>query len=207
MKVFGACSIIILLCLASVTYAQSPEPSAAVATPTATPAPVVTENAAAPETNAATTAVTTAEPAITQTSDASNATAAADSVDKATDKSSKPIKPDRTAYLANIVVGLVFIVALILGVGWFMKRFNHGGMFTNAAAMKIVATLPLGARERLIVVDVSGQQILLGITATQINSLHVFSEPVITVTAPPAQSEFSQKLMSVLQQKKNPSKD
>jgi len=59
----------------------------------------------------------------------------------------------------------------------------------------------MGTRERLVVVDIAGQQILLGVTATQINKLHVFDEPVIDVSQSAAHSEFGRKLFSVMQQK------
>ena len=108
-----------------------------------------------------------------------------------------------STHLASVAVGLVFIVALILVLGWFLRRFNQGGLFNNSS-IKIIASLPLGTRERLAVIDVGGQQLLLGITATQINTLHVFDEPVI---APgdnsPVASEFGKKLMTLLQQKNN----
>lgn len=108
-----------------------------------------------------------------------------------------------STHLASVAVGLVFIVGLILALGWFLRRFNQGGLFQNSA-IKIIASLPLGTRERLAVVDVGGQQLLLGITATQITTLHVFNEPII---APgensPAASDFGKKLMAILQQKNN----
>ncbi len=108
-----------------------------------------------------------------------------------------------STHLASVAVALVFIVGLILALGWFLRRFNQGGLFQNSA-IKIIASLPLGTRERLAVVDVGGQQLLLGITATQITTLHVFNEPVI---APgehsPAASDFGKKLMAILQQKNN----
>lgn len=114
-------------------------------------------------------------------------------------------KPDAVrvgsgGHLANVALGLVFIVILILALGWFMRRFNQAGMFNNSA-IKIVAVTPLGTRERLAVVDIAGQQLLLGITATQINTLHTFSEPVANVNSSTNSSEFGRKLLAVLQQK------
>ena len=70
--------------------------------------------------------------------------------------------------------------------------------------MKIVAAMPLGTRERIVVIEVGGQQLLLGITATQINTLHVFSEPVVDTQSVTGQSEFGKKLMAILQQKSVP---
>ncbi len=103
-------------------------------------------------------------------------------------------------HLFNVALGLVLIVILILVLAWFLRRFGQGGGF-NSKSMRILATLPLGARERLLVVDVGGQQILLGVTPSEITSLHVFETPVIDPDQPGGSSEFSQKLMSILQKK------
>ena len=43
----------------------------------------------------------------------------------------------------------------------------------------VLAALPLGPRERLVLVDAAGSHILLGVTAQQITALHQFSEPVV----------------------------
>lgn len=110
------------------------------------------------------------------------------------------IKIGGGSHLASVALGLVLVVALILVLAWFMRRFNQGGIFNNSA-IKIMAAMPLGTRERLLVVDVAGQQILLGVTATQINTLHVFSDPVIEANNPASSSDFGRKLLAVLQQK------
>ncbi len=103
-------------------------------------------------------------------------------------------------HLFNVALGLVLIVVLILVLAWFLRRFGQGGAFNNKS-MKILATLPLGTRERLVVVEVGGQQILLGVTPSEITSLHVFETPVIDSNLTAGSSEFSQKLMSILQKK------
>lgn len=118
-------------------------------------------------------------------------------------KAAQGTRINSSTHLASVAAGLVLIVALILILGWFLRRFNQGGLFNNSS-IKIIATLPLGTRERLAVVDVGGQQLLLGITATQINTLHVFDEPVIAAgDSSSASSDFGKKLMAILQQKNN----
>lgn len=110
------------------------------------------------------------------------------------------LKTDSGRHLVSVFMGLAVIIGLILALAWIVRRFSQGGIFTQSS-IKIVAALPMGTRERLVVVDVAGQQILLGVTATQINKLHVFDEPVIDVSQPAAHSEFGKKLFSVMQQK------
>lgn len=117
----------------------------------------------------------------------------------------KPSLPKQTtssaSQLASLVGGLVLILVLIYGLSWFVKRFSQGGFMQNPS-MKIVSAMPLGTRERLMLIEVGGKQLLLGVTATQINTLHVFDEPVVpTEKSQPVASDFSQKLMAILQQK------
>lgn len=107
-----------------------------------------------------------------------------------------PVKVNGVSSLLNVFVGLLFILGLILALAWFVKRIGQGGITANNH-LRIVASLPLGTRERLALVDVGGKQILLGLTPQNINTLHVFDEPVIdSASAEP--SEFALKLRSLL---------
>lgn len=104
------------------------------------------------------------------------------------------------AHLLNVTLGLLAIIGLIFALSLFVKRFGTGS-FAGNGQLKILSSLPLGTRERIVLVDVAGQQLLLGITPTAINTLHVFAEPVVVNNQTAAPSDFSQKLMAILQQK------
>ncbi len=106
------------------------------------------------------------------------------------------------SHLLSVTLALGFIVVLILGASWFIRRFGAGGFIQNSQ-MKILTSLALGTRERLILVDVAGKQLLLGVTATHISCLHEFEEPVILAESSAPNSEFGRKLMEILQQKKS----
>lgn len=95
----------------------------------------------------------------------------------------------------EVTLGLALVVALILVAAWAMRRMVPGAA-GGQSALRIVAALPLGPRERLLLVDVAGQQLLLGVTAQQINALHRFDEPL----ALPAQhgGEFATRLREML---------
>ncbi len=111
-----------------------------------------------------------------------------------------PKKISSASQLASLVGGLILIVGLIYGLSWFVKRFSQGGFMQNST-IKMLSAMPLGTRERIMLVDVGGKQILLGITATSINTLHVFEVPVVNTAedVTPAPSDFSKKLMALLQ--------
>ncbi|MFO1387999.1 flagellar biosynthetic protein FliO [Cellvibrio sp.] len=156
----------------------------------------------------AATSPTASENATAITSSAASSVSAIQSgQEPASVSSAAPLKPavstktTSASQLTSLAGGLALILILIYGLSWFVKRFSQGG-FLNNPTMKIVSAMPLGTRERLMLVDVGGKQLLLGVTATQINTLHVFDEPVVsTEKNQPATSDFSQKLMAVLQQK------
>lgn len=113
------------------------------------------------------------------------------------------------AHLLNVTLGLVLIVGIILAISWFAKRFSYGAFAANNH-LKVIAAMPLGTRERILLIEAGGQPLLIGITPTQINTLHVFDEAIFTAAknvagdsiAPNSmQSEFGRKLMAILQGK------
>lgn len=102
------------------------------------------------------------------------------------------------AHLLNVTFGLLLIIGLIFGISWFVKRFSQGS-FTGNSHLKIIATMPLGTRERIVLVDAGGQQLLLGITPTHINTLHAFDTPIVANQSEANNSDFGRKLMAILQ--------
>ena len=104
-------------------------------------------------------------------------------------------------HLLNVTFGLLLIVGLIFALSFFVKRFGAGS-FAGNGQLKVLSSMPLGTRERIVLIDAAGQQLLLGITPTHINTLHVFTEPVVPNNSNTASSDFSKTLMSLLQPKK-----
>lgn len=111
-----------------------------------------------------------------------------------------PPKIGSGGHLVNVALGLIAIIALIYALSQFVKRFG-GGTFSGNSQLKILSSMPLGTRERIVLIDAGGQQLLLGITPTNINTLHVFTDPIVVDNKPEVQSDFSRKLMAILQQK------
>ena len=90
---------------------------------------------------------------------------------------------------------LLLVLGLIVGLGWLLKRLP-GSRFRQAEGLKVVASLTLGAKERVAVVEVNGQQLLLGITAGGISTLYQLPEPLPQAPAPalPQLPNFAQML-------------
>lgn len=79
--------------------------------------------------------------------------------------------------LGGAFLALVLVLGLIVGLAWLLKRLPGGG-FRQADGLRIVASIPLGAKERAAVVQVGGEQLLLGIGAGGVRTLHVLPQPL-----------------------------
>ena len=72
--------------------------------------------------------------------------------------------------LLQIAAALAFVIALMLVLAWLFKRV--GPLANNPMLpMKVIGGLNLGTREKLLVVEVADQWLVLGVTAQQITKL------------------------------------
>lgn len=78
---------------------------------------------------------------------------------------------------------LLLVLGLIVGLAWLLRRLPGSG-FRPADSLKVVASLQLGAKERAVVVEVGGRQLLLGVTPAGISRLHELPEPLPPVEPP-----------------------
>ncbi len=88
-----------------------------------------------------------------------------------------------TPGIFGALVALLLVIALILGLAWLLKRMPGSG-FRQNDQLRLVASTAVGAKERLVVVEVAGQQLLLGVTAGGITRLHTLPEPLPAAPAP-----------------------
>ncbi len=72
--------------------------------------------------------------------------------------------------LAQLTVGLAVVLAALLGFTWLLRRYA----LPQGGAIQVISALPLGSRERLLLIEVDRVRLLIGVTASQIQTLHVF---------------------------------
>lgn len=75
-----------------------------------------------------------------------------------------------TAGLLQIFLGLVAVLALMAVAAWSFKKIGPATT-GNKVPVKVVGGVNVGNRERIVVVEVADQWIVVGITASQINTL------------------------------------
>ncbi|ADE16640.1 flagellar biosynthesis protein FliO [Nitrosococcus halophilus Nc 4] len=101
---------------------------------------------------------------------------------------------------AGEVLQMVFALGLVLGVialvAWFLRRLPglQRGAHRN---LQILEGISLGTRERLVLVQVGEQQLLLGVCPGQIRTLHVLKTP-IPVSPHSSRSPFARHLERAL---------
>ena len=67
---------------------------------------------------------------------------------------------------------LVLVLLIFFGVVWLLKRLQPGLASGQAGGMRVVSSLSLGTRERLLLVQMGEQQLLLGVSPAGITLLH-----------------------------------
>jgi flagellar protein FliO/FliZ len=82
---------------------------------------------------------------------------------------------DNSSKALDVSLGLIFILILIMALAWFMKKMGYSNL-TGQGQLKIIASLNLGQKEKIALIQVGKQQLLIGMTAQQINTLHVLDE-------------------------------
>lgn len=99
--------------------------------------------------------------------------------------------------LLQLVLGLGLVVALIFGLAWLMRRVQRAGPAGNQV-IELVGSRALGPRDRLVLVQVGNEQVLLGVSPGSITALHVMNEPVKVPDTQNATPEFAKRLLEVL---------
>lgn len=103
----------------------------------------------------------------------------------------------------QMVLGLVLVVGLILALAWLARKVRLlPGMRGN---MRVISVLPLGTREKLVLVQVGGIQFLLGVAGQQVNLIERFDTPVIEPDSGHAASgAFAEKLKEYMDRRGEP---
>lgn len=79
--------------------------------------------------------------------------------------------------LLQVLFGLGVVLIAVLLAAWVLKRLQPSS-WGGQGPLRVLATLPVGARERVVLIKAGEEQLLIGVTANQINSLHVLSKTI-----------------------------
>ena len=80
-------------------------------------------------------------------------------------------------YLLQVVGSFFLVICVLLAVMLLLKRFNTVGT-SKGGYIQILASAPLGQRERAVLLQVGDEQILVGVAPGNVTTLHHISHPV-----------------------------
>ena len=104
--------------------------------------------------------------------------------------------------LTQLTLSLIAIVALIIALGWVLKRFKLTAP-RGSLDSEVLDQLNLGPRERIVLVRVGGVQVLVGIGTSGIVPLTPLTTPVALKAAGPSPA-FAERLRDMMKRSGGP---
>jgi flagellar biosynthetic protein FliO len=92
--------------------------------------------------------------------------------------------PGQGAGMLRVTLALILVLAAVFATAWFVRRVRGIGG-ASGTGMEVLAQVPLGARERAVLIRVGERQILIGVAPGNVRTLHVLETDAST-SAPSA---------------------
>jgi len=81
-------------------------------------------------------------------------------------------------HITQIAGGLLLVLMIIFWGAWLAKRLRFGLTSSNNQLIKILAYLPMGTRDKIILIQVGEEQLLVSSGAQGIQKLHQIQTPI-----------------------------
>lgn len=72
----------------------------------------------------------------------------------------------------RMLVSLVAVLAIVAALAWLAQRLKNGGRL-HSGLIQVVSGVSLGSREKVVLLRVNDEEILVGVSPTGMRSLHV----------------------------------
>jgi flagellar protein FliO/FliZ len=87
--------------------------------------------------------------------------------------------PSPSANLLEVVVSLAIVITVIFLLAWFIKRMGHINMSQNQV-LQVKASLPLSTKEKLMIVQVGEEQIVIGVAPGFVGHIKTLETPLVS---------------------------
>ncbi len=105
--------------------------------------------------------------------------------------------------LLQVMFGLGLVLAAIAGTAWLLKRLGPG-QSSDVGALRVVAGVAVGPKERVVLVDVGDTRLVLGVAPGHVSTLHQMPRPAgddVRTSIEPVTTVFQEKLKTLLKGK------
>lgn len=106
-------------------------------------------------------------------------------------------QPGHVANLSEVFLTLLLVVGLIFLLAWLFKRTGYH-QFSSQSAIKVKSCLPLSSKEKLLIIEVDGEQLLIGVAPGYIGKIKKLKAPLDN-TDKSQPTGFSKTLSQLLQ--------
>jgi len=83
--------------------------------------------------------------------------------------------PTVSSSVASVILALFVVISIIVVCAWFLKKVG-GNHLAKGRGINVIANQMIGAKERLVVIEVDNKTLLLGVTPNSINKIDELSE-------------------------------
>jgi flagellar protein FliO/FliZ len=87
--------------------------------------------------------------------------------------------------LGEVTLALLVVLAVIFALAWVLKNMRGFGN-RHGSALDVLAQVPLGQKERAVLLKVGSTQLLIGVAPGRVDTLYVLPEPLDLSRASPA---------------------
>lgn len=113
------------------------------------------------------------------------------------------VDPVSSSYLIKLSLGLLVVLGLVFFLAWMVKKMQLV-QSSNNGLIKIVSAISVGQRERIALIQVGEEQLLIGLTPGRIEKLHTLKKVIETqAQATPVSASFQQKFQQLLNREKS----
>ena len=100
--------------------------------------------------------------------------------------------PSTTGSIFTMLLGLIAVLALMVGIAWLFKRSGLAPSTNGNAVAKIIGGVSVGTRERVMVIEVADQWIVVGVAPGRVNTLATMPrQEHVAASSPTASTHFA----------------
>jgi flagellar protein FliO/FliZ len=112
--------------------------------------------------------------------------------------------PSSASSLFQVLLGLVAVLGLMGGAAWMLRRMGLSQTAAAAHTVKLIGGISVGSRERIIVVEVGDQWIVVGVAPGRVNTLSTMPKQEVSTGSPdmaPVARNFSSWLKQTIEKR------
>lgn len=99
--------------------------------------------------------------------------------------------------LGEVTLALLLVLGAVFALAWLLKRVR-GLSGRTGKELEVIAHVPLGAKERALLLKVGPTQILIGVAPGRVNTLYVLPEPLELARTPASGADTASPFRALL---------